>query len=95
MQLVVAKAAIDQMAKELQAIVQRIRAADNDKLKLRKINQDYTKINEKHGKSLPNLVSALGEGEKSVFSEYLKAKLMPVSSQLVQAFTEAGATPNP
>jgi hypothetical protein len=92
--LVVAKGAVDTMARELNEIVVRIRAADNDKGKLAKINKDYTSINQKHAVSIPKLVAVLTEQQKANFSEYLKAKLMPVSSNLVQAFTEAGALPN-
>ena len=92
--LVVAKGAVDGMAEELAGIVTRIRAANNDPGLLRAINQDYTRINQKHAASLPKLVNVLNDQQKATFSQYLKDKLMPVSSDLVQAFTEAGVTPN-
>ncbi|MDP6943579.1 MAG: hypothetical protein QF464_05470, partial [Myxococcota bacterium] len=92
-QLVVAKAAVDSMADELMGIVGRIRDSDNDPVKLRQINLDYTSINQKHGAAMPKLVEALDAQQKAAFSEYLKTKLMPVSSQLVEAFTAAGAVP--
>jgi len=94
-QLVVAKAGVDAMVKELGGIISRIRAANNDKGKLRRINKDYTAINQKHAASIPKLVAVLNGPQKAAFGDYLKAKLMPVSSQLVEAFTSAGATPNP
>ena len=92
--MTVAKGAVDAMAKELGTIVSRIRAADNDKGKLRQINRDYTAINQKHGARLPEVFKALNASEKEAFNAYVQSKLMPVSSDLVQAFTEAGVTPS-
>ena len=93
LEMTVAKGAVNAMAKELSTIVTRIRAADNDKLKLRQINKDYTAINQKHGARLPEVFKALSASEKEAFNAYVQAKLMPISSALVQAFTEAGVSP--
>ena len=93
-QLVVAKAAVDSMAKELTGIVERIRTSNNDPATLRSINEDYKRVNQKHASGIPKLVEVLDAQQKATFSEYLKSRLMPVSNELVQAFTAAGALPN-
>ncbi len=91
--LTMANQKIDELGKRLKAVVVKIRAAGNDPDKLQAVNGEYQEINRVMGSTIPTLRQSLSDEQRPAFDAYVKAVLMPIAKELVQAFTAAGAVP--